>query len=133
MVLYLLTKFIIIRPWTNISWSRRFDLGFWQISKQIYRKVQYRKKVFRKFQGLPRLSRKIFIYLLAKCGITKPLTNIRFRLLTDSQTNLKQNDNVFRNFFGRFALLIQGNGFAFVDQICVIRPWTNIPWRRYLI
>ena len=118
MVLYLLTKFIIIRPWTNISWRRRFDLGFWQTSKQIYRKLQYRKKVFRKFQGLPRLSRKMFIYLLAKFGITKRRTNIRFRLLTDSQTNLKQN-------------AIKGERFSeLFRKVCLAYPrkWFCIRW-----
>ena len=33
MVLYSLFKIGIIKPWINIPWLRRFDLGFWQTSK----------------------------------------------------------------------------------------------------
>ena len=31
--LYSLTKFGIKKPWANIPWLRRFDLGFWETSK----------------------------------------------------------------------------------------------------
>ena len=46
MVLYPLTKFGIIKPWTNIPWLTRFDWGFWQSSKQFCRKFQYRENAF---------------------------------------------------------------------------------------
>ena len=40
------------KTWTNTPWPRRFDLGFWQSWKQLYRKLQYREKAFEEFQGL---------------------------------------------------------------------------------
>ena len=49
----------ILKRWTNIPWPRRFDSGFWQTLKQIYRKLEYKRKVFGKFQGLPCFSREI--------------------------------------------------------------------------
>ena len=76
MVLYSSTKFGILKPWTNVLWPRRLNLGFWQTSKQIYRKLQYSEKVFGEFQGLPRFSRKMVYYLSTKLGIIKPWTNI---------------------------------------------------------
>ena len=78
MVLYSLTKFGIQKPWTNILWLRRSNLSFWQTSKQIYQKLQYREKVFRKIENLPRFPRKIILYSSAKLGILKPWTNTRW-------------------------------------------------------
>ena len=49
MVLYSSTKFGILKPWTIISNLIRFDLGFWQASKQIYRKFEYRKRFWKSF------------------------------------------------------------------------------------
>ena len=77
MVLYLWSKFGVCKPWANIPWPRRFQLGFWQISKQIYRKVQYRENVFREFQALPRFSRKMVLYLLTNFDIIRPWTSIQ--------------------------------------------------------
>ena len=76
MVLYLLTNFETITLWINFPWLRRFDLGCWQTSKQIYRKFQYRGKVFGEFQGFPCFPRKTVLYSLTKFGIIKPWTNI---------------------------------------------------------
>ena len=61
MVLYFLAKFGIKKIGTNIPWLRRFDLGFLQSSKLIFRKLQYTKKedlVPGKFQSLLRFPRK---------------------------------------------------------------------------
>ena len=58
MILYSWTKFGILKHWTNIPSLRRFDWGFWQTSKQICRKLQYKEKVFKHFQGLSRFPRK---------------------------------------------------------------------------
>ena len=58
MVLYLLTKFGILKPETNIAWSRRFDLGLWQTSEEFSRKLQYKEKAFEESQGLPPFPRK---------------------------------------------------------------------------
>ena len=76
MALYLLTRFGILKLWTNILWLTRFDLGYLQTSKQNNSKLQYSKKVFGKFQDLSRFSRKMVLYLSTKFGIIKPWTNI---------------------------------------------------------
>ena len=84
MVLYSSTKFGILKHLTIISNQIRFDLGFFQASKQIYRKLEYREKVLEEFQRLPRFSRKMVLYSSTKFGISKPLTiisnHIRFDL-----------------------------------------------------
>ena len=76
MVFYSSTKFGILKPWTNIPWPRRFYLGFWQTSKQIYRQLQYKEKVLEEFQGLPGFPWKIVLYSSTKFGVLKPWTNI---------------------------------------------------------
>ena len=73
---YSSTEFGILKPWTNIQSLRRFDLGFWKTSKQIYRKLQHRKKVFEELKGLSRFPRKMILYSSTKFGILKPWTNI---------------------------------------------------------
>ena len=50
MILYSSNKFYIFESFTNIQSHWRFHLRFLQTSKQIYRKLQYTEKVFRKFQ-----------------------------------------------------------------------------------
>ena len=84
MVLYSSTKFGILKPWTIISNLIRFDLGFWQASKQIYRKLKYREKVLEEFQRLPRFPRKMVLYSSTNFCILKPwaiISNlIRFHL-----------------------------------------------------
>ena len=103
MIFYSSTKFGILKPWTNIPSPRRFDLGFWQTSKQIYRQLQYKEKVLEEFEGLSGFPRKIILYSLTKFGIIKPSTNIvwlrRFNLgfwQTSKQVyrNLRCRDNV---------------------------------------
>ena len=59
MVLYSLTKFDIFQPCTNNQSFRRFDLGFSQISKQIYGLLQSNEKVFSKFKDLSRAPREM--------------------------------------------------------------------------
>ena len=114
MVLYWSTKVGIIKPWTNIQSIRRFDLGFWQTSKQICRKLQYKEKVFGEFQSFPHFPRKMVLYLLTKFGVTKPWTNIswlrRFSL-GFWETSKKIYSNLQKISFS------QKNGFVFVDQI----------------
>ena len=75
-VLYSSTKFGILKPWTIISNLIRFDLGFWQASKQIYRKLKHRENVLEEFQPLLRFPRKMILYSSTKFGILKPLTII---------------------------------------------------------
>ena len=76
MVLYSSTKLWILKSWNIISNLIRFDLGFWQASKEIYRKLEHSKKDLKEFQRLPRFSRKMVLYSSTKFGILKPLTII---------------------------------------------------------
>ena len=76
MDLYSSTKFGIIKPWTIISNLIRFDLDFWQASKQIYRKLKYREELLEEFQRLSRFLRKMILYSSAKFSILKPGANI---------------------------------------------------------
>ena len=84
MVLYSSTNFRILKPWTIISNLIRFDLGFWQASKQIYRKLKYRENNLEEFQRLPRFPRKMVLYSSTNFCILKPwaiISNlIRFHL-----------------------------------------------------
>ena len=72
MVLYSPTKFGILKHLTIISNQIRFDLGFFQASKQIYRKLEYREKVLEEFQRLPRFPRKMVLYSSTNFCILKP-------------------------------------------------------------
>ena len=74
MVLYSSTNFRILKPWAIISNLIRFDLGFWQASKPIYRTLKFKEKVLEEFQSLPRFPRKMV--LSTKFGILKPWTII---------------------------------------------------------
>ena len=44
----------------------RFDLGFWQTPKQIYRKLKHKEKRLGEFQSLPRFLRKMILYSRSK-------------------------------------------------------------------
>ena len=134
MVLYLSTKFGIIKHWTNISWPRWFDLAFWQTSKQVYRKLQYRQKIFREFQGLSHFPRKMILYSLTKFVIRKTWTNIQWLRVFDLgfwQTS-KQ---VFRKLQYRKKVFGEIKGlsrfprkmvFYSSTKFGIIKPWTNI-------
>ena len=125
MVLYSSTKFHISRPWPKIPKLIRFDLGFSQTSKKIYRKIQYKEKVFREFQRLPPFPRKMVLYSSTKFGVLKPWTNIpkliRFDLgfwKTSKQIDRKVEDRekIFGE-FKTFSSTSQKNDFVFVNQI----------------
>ena len=131
MVLYSLTKFSIIKSWTNTPWLRRFDLGFWQTSKQIYRKLQYTQKVFREFQDLPRFPRKMILYPSTKFGIRKVWTNtpwVRRFDLGFSHTSkeiygkLQYTEKGFGK-FQRFPRFPRKNRFVFVKLILHFRAF----------
>ena len=76
-VLCYLTKFGIKKSWTNIQPLRRFRFDLRETSKRIYRKLQYREKVFGEFQGFRPFARKKVLFLLTKFAIIKPWTNIQ--------------------------------------------------------
>ena len=70
-IFYSWTKLGILKPWTKIPWSRRFELGFWQTSKQFDRKLQYTDNFFGEISALPRFDRKMILYSSSKFGIRK--------------------------------------------------------------
>ena len=72
MVLYSSTKFRILKPLTIVSNLIRFDLGFCQPSKQIYRKLVYSEKILDEFQRLLGFSRKMVLYSSTNFCILKP-------------------------------------------------------------
>ena len=76
MILYSLIKFGNLKPWTNISWLKRFNLGYWPTSKQVYRKLTCKDKIFGEFQGLPCFPKKLVLYSSTKFWILKIWTNI---------------------------------------------------------
>ena len=75
-VLYLSSKVGILNPGTNIQSLRGIDLGFLQSSEEIYRKLQYRDKIFGKFKALPDIPGKMVLHSSTKFDILKPWTNI---------------------------------------------------------
>ena len=75
MVLYSSSKFKIIKLGANIQSLRIVDLGFWQISKQIYRKLEFKDKPFKKYQGLSRFPKKLILYWWTKFDILQPCPN----------------------------------------------------------
>ena len=77
MVLYLLTKFGILKNCTNIQSLRRLELRFWQTLKQIYNKLQKEEKLFSRFQGLPRLLKEIDMYSSRKFHSFELCSNIQ--------------------------------------------------------
>ena len=128
-------KFAILMPWINVPWSRRFDLDFWQTSKQNYNKFQYREKVFREVQGLPQFPRKMVLYLLAKLGIINPWTNIwslRTFNLGFWQTwkqiyqKLQWKGKVFEGFQGLCCFPSKVVLYSWI-HFGILKPATNIP------
>ena len=135
MALYSSTKFCILKPWTNFLQLKRFDLGYWQTSKQIYTKLKYREKSFGECQCLPHFTRRMVLYLSTKFGILKPWTNIlqlkRFDLVywqTSKQiyTKVKYREKgfgecqYFPGFTRRMVLYLS-------TKFGILKPWTNIP------
>ena len=137
--LYLSTKFDILNPWTNIQSLRRFNLGFWQTSKQIYRKLQYREKVFGEFQALPRFPRKMVVRhfprrvvmsLLRKFCIFQHCTIIQLFRRFDLRfwKNLKQ---IYRKLqyeekFSRFCLVFRKMTLYLLTKLYIFEPCTNM-------
>ena len=62
MVLYLSTKLSIFYPFANFQSTRTFDLGFWQTSKLIYRKPQYKENVLTDFKLAVAFPKKWFCF-----------------------------------------------------------------------
>ena len=138
MVLYLLTKFGIIKAWTNIQSLRRFDLRFSQASKQIYRKLQYTKKVLGKFQRLLRFPRKMVLSFSSKFCIFVPFTNIQshrrfdlsFRQTSEQVYRKPQHrEKIFEKFQDQPRILRKMVLYS-LTKFFIMKPWTNILWLR---
>ena len=121
-VLYSSTKFGILKLSTNILWSGTFYLCFWQNSKQIYRKLQYREKDFGYFPGLLPFARRIVLYLSTERGITKLIFN-------QSESSIKAFDRIENKYIANSIIreeffkssnvfrVVQENFFVFIDQM----------------
>ena len=72
MVLYSSTNFCILKPWDIISSVISLDLGFWQASKPLYRKLKHREKVLEQFQRLHRFPGKMVLDSSTNFRILKP-------------------------------------------------------------
>ena len=89
MALYYLAKLDITNPWTNIWSLRKFDLDFWQTSRQIYMKVQYRDKFFGKFISIPQKNNVVFVdqtWRYKALNQHSSTEKIWFKLLRDLKT-----------------------------------------------
>ena len=116
MVVYSSTKFGIRKPWKKILSLRTLNLGFSQTSKQIYRKLQFREKVFGEFEALPRFRRKMILNSSSKFGILKPEKILHgpqhsiesfYRL----QINFMRNSNIGRGLLKSYKVFL-----AFPDE-----------------
>ena len=122
MFLYSLTKFGNFKRWTNIQWLRNFDLSFWETSKQIYRKLQYRKKVFESLKvclAFPEIWFCICwpkFWAFCQCSVSQ---KIQLKFFTGFKIYLWETltwgETIWK--VSRFGLLYQKNSFVFVDQI----------------
>ena len=124
--LYSLTKFGILKSSSNIPWPRKFYLSSCQTPKQIYRKLQDRKKVFEEFSGLPGLSRKIVSYLPTKLDIIKPWGIILFlkrfdlyiwQISKHIYAKIQCKEEVSEEFQSLFCFS-RKMVFSFVEEIC---------------
>ena len=136
MVLYSSTKFGILKPWTNIQSLGRFDLGLWQTSKQIYRKLQYKQKVYVEFQGFSHFPRKMVLYSWTKFCMLKPWTNIQslrkfhlgfWQASKQIYRKLQYREKVFGEFKTLPRFLKRMVLFSSIKFV-IIKSWTNIPW-----
>ena len=119
MELYSSTKFGVLKPWTIICNLIRFDLAFWQTSKEIYRILKYREKVLEEFQRLLRFPRKMFDYSSTKFRILRPWTIISnfIRFDLGFWQDLIALNYYFQPYKIRFWLLIGFKTFLYEIQI----------------
>ena len=134
MVVYSSTNFGILKPSAIISNLIRFDLGFWETSKQFYRKLKYREKVFEEFRRLLRFPRKMVLDSSTPFGIWRPeaiISNlIRFDLGCSQDSKpfdrkLKYRENIFEECqhlrrFSRKIVLYSRTKFR------ILNPWATI-------
>ena len=143
MVLYLSTKFGILKPSTIISNLIRFVLGFWEASKPFYRKLKYRESDLEQFQRLSRSPRKIVLYPSTKFGILKSLTIFSNHIRLDLgfcqaskqiYRKLKYRENVLQEFhrlprFPREMVLYLSTKFSILKPLTII--WNHIRYQMW--
>ena len=103
-ILYSWTKLGILKSCTKIPWSRRFELGFWETSKQFDRKLQYTDNFLERFQLCLVLTENWFCIRRANLAFERR-----------NQSFMDQKFSFLRVL--RFTMLLQKNSFAFVYQI----------------
>ena len=120
-ILYSSTKFYNIRPWLNIKSLRRFNLGQWQTSKQIYSKLQGRESVFEEFEVLSCFPWKMISYSSTKFGILELIfheTEDSIEAFDRLQIKFLGNSNIGRKFLKSSELFL-----AFPTKwICIRQP-----------
>ena len=128
------TNFCILKPCATISNLIRFDLGFWQALKPIYRKLKDGEKVLEEFQRLRLFPRKIILYSSNIFCILKPWAIIsKFRRFDlgfwqasePSYRKFKYREKVLEEFqrlrcFPRKMVLYSSTNF------CILKPWAFI-------
>ena len=134
MVLYSSTKFGILKPWTIISNLIRFDLGFWQASKPIYRKLKYREELLEEFQRFPRFPRKMVLYSSTNFRLLKPWAIISKLIRFDLDfwqaskpfyTKLKYREKDLEE-FQRLPRFHRKMVLHFSTNFPILRPWAII-------
>ena len=124
MILYSFTKFGIKKNWINIPWFRRFDLLFFQTSKQISTKLQYTDKFYGKFQRLASFPRKMFyssskfcIFETFRNNQSQRIFNLSFWQTSEQVYRKLQHGKKNLCKVSKPASPSQNTGFTFVDQI----------------
>ena len=138
LILYLTTKFSMLKLWTNSQSLRRFDSVFRQTSKQICRKLQYREKVFWRIWRDASLSQQNDFVFVDQILHSKALDQytitekIWFRVLEDFKTNLLKTQISGESFWrvSSFASFFQKTDFVLFDQNWHSKALTNSPWLR---
>ena len=113
---------------------RRFDFGFWQVSKPFYRKLKFSEKVLEEFQCLPRFPGKLVLYswtnfcILRDWAVLSNLIRLDLGLWMASKPfyrKLKYREKVLEEFqslphFPRKMVLYSSTNF------CILKPWAII-------
>ena len=133
-VRYLSSNFRILKSWAIISKLIRFNLGFWQATKQFYTKPKNREKVLEEFQRLPRFTRKNVFYSSTNFCILNPwalFSNlIRFDLgfwqaSKGFYRKLKYNEKVLEE-FQRFPCFPRKIAWYSSTNFRILKPWVII-------
>ena len=134
MVLYSSTNFRILKLCVIISNLLRFNLGFWQASIPVYRKLKYREKVLEELQRLPRLPRKMVLYsstnfcILMCWTILSNLRRFDWGFWLNSKPfyrKLKYREKVLEE-FQRFPCFPIKIVLYSSTNFCILKPWAIV-------